>query len=196
MKDLCLFILRLTLGGLLAGHGAQKLFGAFGGHGLQGTGGYMEGLGLRPGQRWALAAGSAEFGGGLLTAFGLGGPIGPISTLAPMATATGTVHWGKPIWTQDGGPELPLTNAAIASALALCGPGRLSLDHLFGIRLPWWMGILTLTGTAAGVSYALTSRALATLEQEQTAPLPADESAGEPAQVPLRELGAEERPAA
>jgi putative oxidoreductase len=32
--DFALLILRLTVGLLLAGHGAQKLFGWFGGHGL------------------------------------------------------------------------------------------------------------------------------------------------------------------
>ncbi|MGH3579688.1 MAG: DoxX family membrane protein, partial [Mycobacterium sp.] len=53
MKDLGLLALRVTTGGLLAGHGAQKLFGTFGGHGLEGTGGFMESLGLKPGQRWA-----------------------------------------------------------------------------------------------------------------------------------------------
>jgi len=35
--DLALIVLRLTVGLLLVGHGAQKLFGRFGGHGLQGT---------------------------------------------------------------------------------------------------------------------------------------------------------------
>ena len=68
MLDLAL--LRLTLGSLLVGHGSQKLFGWFGGYGLAGTAGYMESLGLRPGRRWAIAAGLSEFGGGLLTLLG------------------------------------------------------------------------------------------------------------------------------
>jgi putative oxidoreductase len=186
----------LTLGGLLAGHGAQKLFGAFGGHGIEGTSGMMEKLGLKPGQTWATLAGASEFGGGLLTALGLGGPVGPITTLAPMAMATGTVHWGKPIWGQDGGPELPLTNAAIATSLALAGPGRVSLDHIFGIRIPWWMGVLALTGTAAGVSYALMSRAIAATDQEQIAPPASEEKPAEPEPAPLRKISAREQPAA
>ena len=42
MLNLALLTLRLTTGGLLAGHGAQKLFGAFGGPGLEGTGEYFD----------------------------------------------------------------------------------------------------------------------------------------------------------
>ncbi len=37
MVNLALLVLRLTLGLLLAGHGAQKLFGWFGSYGLEGT---------------------------------------------------------------------------------------------------------------------------------------------------------------
>lgn len=58
--DIGLLALRLTTGGLLAGHGAQKLFGWFGGHGVAGTAGWLESLGLRPGKPWALAAGCSR----------------------------------------------------------------------------------------------------------------------------------------
>src|SRR4051794_9415166 len=134
MKDLGLLALRLVLGGLLTGHGAQKLFGVFDGHGLEGTGDFFESkLGLEPGREWALAAGLGEFGGGLCTALGFLHPLGPISTIAPMIVAWRRAHAGKPIWTQSGGPELPLTNIGIATALTLIGPGRVSLDHMLGI---------------------------------------------------------------
>jgi len=39
MSDIGLLILRLAVGGLLAGHGSQKLFGWFSGPGLKGTAG-------------------------------------------------------------------------------------------------------------------------------------------------------------
>ncbi len=48
-------IVRLAQGSLMAGHGAQKLFGSFGGPGLEGTSGFMEMLGMRrdaPGPTW------------------------------------------------------------------------------------------------------------------------------------------------
>src|SRR5260370_20681556 len=53
-----------------------------------------------------------------------------------MIMATVKAHWGKPIWASKGGAELPVINMATALALTLTGPGRFSLDHLFGIRLP------------------------------------------------------------
>ena len=46
--DLGLLTLRLTAGSLMAGHGAQKLFGVFGGHGIEGTAGWLGALGLKP----------------------------------------------------------------------------------------------------------------------------------------------------
>ena len=64
MSDLGVLILRLVVGGLLAGHGAQKLFGSFGGPGLSGVAGWLESLGLRPGHVWAWLAGVGEFGAG------------------------------------------------------------------------------------------------------------------------------------
>lgn len=136
IKDLGLLILRLTVGGLLGGHGSQKLFGWFGGYGLQGTAGFLESMNFKPGHLWAAGAGASEFGGGALTALGFLHPLGPIGTLAAMIMATATAHAGKPIWAAEGGAELPVTNMAAALALALTGPGQFSLDSLFGIRLP------------------------------------------------------------
>ncbi len=40
--NLGLLVLRIIVGLLFAGHGAQKLFGIFGGHGLAGTAGFFE----------------------------------------------------------------------------------------------------------------------------------------------------------
>ncbi len=56
MINLALLVLRLTAGSLLAGHGAQKLFGWFSGNGLDGTARWLESMGLKPGKPWAMAA--------------------------------------------------------------------------------------------------------------------------------------------
>src|SRR5439155_16281523 len=87
MRDIGLLILRLTMGGLLAGHGSQKLFGWFSGPGLKGTAGWLESLGLKPGTPWATVAAASEFGGGTLTALGLLHPLGPIATMGGMVMA-------------------------------------------------------------------------------------------------------------
>jgi putative oxidoreductase len=155
MRDLGRLILRLVFGGLLIGHGSQKLFGSFEGHGLEGTGHFFEKLGFEPGKPWALTAGLGEFVGGLLTALGFLHPVGPITTIAPMAVAWGRVHWGKPIWVTSGGGELPATNIGIALALALMGPGKLSLDRMFGFRPHPALAALVSACVAAGTLMAL-----------------------------------------
>ena len=156
--DLGLLALRLTTGGMMAGHGAQKLFGSFGGHGLTGTAGWLESLGLKPGKQWAALAGAGEFGSGLLTALGLGGPIGPIAMYGPMLMAWATVHAGKPIWVTSGGAELPLVYLSNVTALALTGPGRYSLDKALGIKMPITLVALTAAGVAAGLAVGLLTR--------------------------------------
>lgn len=144
MGNLAALILRLVVGSLLAGHGAQKLFGSFGGPGLEGTSGWLESLGFRPGKPWATLAGASEFGGGTLTALGLLNPLGPLGIIAAMSMATTKAHWGRPIWVTEGGAELPVTNMAVATALMLNGPGKYSLDRALGIRLPAWVAPLGL----------------------------------------------------
>jgi putative oxidoreductase len=148
------FIVRLAQGSLMAGHGAQKLFGSFGGPGLEGTSGFMEMLGMRPGRPWAYLAGLSEFGGGVLTALGLLNPLGPLGVIGSMSMATRKAHWGKPIWVTEGGAELPLLNIAVSTALMIREPDRYSLDRVLGIRLPRWVGVGGLVGIILTVLYS------------------------------------------
>src|SRR5919202_475949 len=154
IDNLAALVLRAVLGGLLTGHGAQKLFGHFNGPWLEGTSGFLETLGLRPGRPWAYLAGLSEFGGGVLTVLGFLNPLGPIGVIASMAMATTKAHWGRPIWVTEGGAELPVTNIAAATALILNGPGKYSLDRALGIRLPGWLAPLGLVGIILTVIYA------------------------------------------
>jgi putative oxidoreductase len=154
VNDLAPTIVRLAQGSLMAGHGAQKLFGSFGGPGLEGTSGFMEMLGMRPGRPWAYLAGLSEFGGGVLTALGLFNPLGPLGVIASMSMATRKAHWGKPIWVTEGGAELPVLNIAISTALMIREPDGFALDRLLGIRLPRWVGLVGLVGIILTVLYS------------------------------------------
>src|SRR6476469_7288787 len=94
---------RLVMGGLMAAHGSQKLFGWFGGYGLDGTAAFFEQIGFRPGRRFALLAALSEVTGGLLVVAGLLGPIGPALMLAVMIVALVTVHWGHGLFAMTHG---------------------------------------------------------------------------------------------
>ena len=154
--DIALLVLRVVIGLALAAHGSQKLFGWFGGGGLKGTHGFIDMLGFRPSRFWAPVVAVGEFGGGLLMAIGLLNPIGPLAIVASMLTATWTAHRSKGFWNSNGGYELPLTNIAVAVAVALAGSGRWSLDSLFGIALPEsaviTLTVLTLVGVVGGLA--------------------------------------------
>ncbi|HEX5829080.1 MAG TPA: DoxX family protein [Candidatus Limnocylindrales bacterium] len=189
MRSIGVLIVRLVVGGLLAGHGAQKLFGWFGGAGLQGTAGWLETLRLRPGTMWARIAGGTELGGGVLTALGFLNPLGPIAAIGAMGMAWAKVHLGKPVWSTTGGAELPLTNIAVLSALTVAGPGKLSLDGLLGIRIPRLVGLAALAGTLA----AIWAGARPEIEQGTSEPLIGDvdlEGDPSPSVEARNELGA------
>jgi putative oxidoreductase len=148
--DLGLLVARLVLGPLMAAHGAQKLFGWFGGHGLSGTGRFFESLGFRPGRLFALAAGLAEAGSGILLALGLLGPIGPALVLSVMIVAMVSVHWHNGLFAMSNGIEVPLLYATGAVALAFTGPGAYSLDGLLGIS-SLWTPVVSLAALVVGL---------------------------------------------
>jgi putative oxidoreductase len=179
MKDFGLLILRLVVGGLMAGHGAQKLFGWFGGGGIKGTAGMLESMNMKPAEKWAMLAGTTEFGGGLLMALGALGPVGPVGTIGAMEMATLKAHWGKPIWNTKGGAELPLINIAASLAVALLGPGKYSVDRALGLRVPRRLIlvpglVLAGAGVAAGVMLSNRPQPQAD-EQPQEQPQPQPE---------------------
>lgn len=129
-QNLSNFILRASLGVILAAHGAQKLFGWFGGYGLEGTGQWMTSIGLEPGYLMALLAGSAEFFGGLALIVGLLTRPAAIVSAFTMLVAMLSVHWSNGFFLSNGGIEFSLALMTASIAVALQGAGKLSLDHL------------------------------------------------------------------
>jgi len=155
-----LLVLRALVGTLFAGHGSQKLFGWFGGGGLRESGKFFEKLGFRPGLAFAALAGLGELVGGLLLAFGLFVPVAALLVAGVMASAIAAVHWKRGLWNQNGGLEFPLVLATVGFAVAAIGPGRLSLDNVFGIDWHgiWWaLGAVGL-GTVGGLLSLLPGR--------------------------------------
>ena len=145
-----LLILRLVVGLAMAAHGAQKLFGWFGGIGIAGTGQFFDAIGFRPGRVMAIIAGLSEFGGGLLVALGLLGPVGPSLIVAVMITAAGSVHWSNGFFAMVNGIEVPALYSATVVGLALTGFGAYSTDALVGLTQFWTPG-LAVAALAVGV---------------------------------------------
>ena len=124
-----ILLLRLVVGLLFVGHGAQKLFGWFGGGGPAGTAGFFSSLGYRWPTLMAVVAGLSELGGGLLFAAGLLTPLAALALGVVMLNAIATVVWPKGFL---GGFEFEVTLLTVALAVVATGPGRLSLDRAIG----------------------------------------------------------------
>jgi putative oxidoreductase len=158
--NLGLLVLRVVVGLLLAGHGAQKLFGWYGGYGLRGTAGAFEQIGLKPGHIHASAAGLMEFGGGLLFALGLLTPVASAALIAVMTAAVITVHGPKGVWVTEGGYEYNLVIATVAFALAATGAGAWSINHALSLNMHgvlWAIGALAV-GVLGGIGAVVSGR--------------------------------------
>jgi putative oxidoreductase len=159
-------LLRLTVGSLFFGHGTQKLFGWFGGHGLDATANMFDSIGMRPGNRNAIAAGVAEASGGAGIALGLATPLSAATLTSVMLTAINRVHLKSGPWVTNGGYEYNIVLIAAVLTLVEVGPGELSLDHLLGNERtgPSW----TLVALALGVAGAIGAHIAA---ESQPAPI-------------------------
>ncbi|MGW4905923.1 DoxX family protein [Streptomyces sp. NPDC004270] len=153
-----LLLIRLTFGLLLAGHGAQKLFGIFGGPGLAATGRSFDVLGYRPGKVFAVIGGLSELCGGLGLAVGLLTPLAAAAVIGVMINAMVTVSGAHGLWIQNGGVEYSVSISIVALALAAIGPGRVSLDRFFPWRSDGWPAAavaLGLGGIGAAIALSI-----------------------------------------
>ena len=141
-------IIRLAVGGIFVGHGLQKLRGTFDGPGIEGTTQMMDGMGLRPARRNAIAAAVTETAGGAALALGAATPLAAAGITATMITAIRKVHWTNGFWNAGGGWEFNGLLIAAATAVVADGPGRLSLDAVVG-KKTWGVG-WALASVAAG----------------------------------------------
>lgn len=168
--DIGIFLLRATVGLTLAAHGSQKLFGWFGGPGLNAAGDGIAALGFHPGRRFALMAGLAEAGGGLLLALGLFTPVAAAIAGAVMLVAAVSVHVRNGFFVTNGGFEYNLVLGIAALSVAFTGPGALSVDALTGSSVSgaFW-GAAALLAAVAGGTIPLALRRTSPTEQAASA---------------------------
>lgn len=121
--------LRLAMGAVFIGHGAQKVLGSFGGPGFNAfTGGQTPFTFMRPTWFWLGAAAFSEFVGGILVLLGLFTRIGAFFIACTMLTAVAGVHFPAGFF-MPRGFEYAFTLLAIAIALLISGGGALSADR-------------------------------------------------------------------
>jgi putative oxidoreductase len=147
MKSLGLLVLRLVIGGIFFFHGYPKLFGGKGksaglseatkatlgqafvdsleNGGIAATTGFMEHLNIPQPKLAAWAVTLAEFGGGLAMILGFKTRPAAAAAAFSQLVALNKVHAGQGM---VGGYEFNLALIGGATALAIAGPGKLSLD--------------------------------------------------------------------
>ena len=115
-SDVTYALMRLVVGALLACHGAQKLFGAFGGPAMTGV-------------PKMLAAGIIEFGGGVLIAIGLQAGFAAFLASGLMAFAYFMVHAPNGFWPILNKGELAVAYCFVFLYIASRGSGAYSVDR-------------------------------------------------------------------
>jgi putative oxidoreductase len=186
-------LLRVTIGALFVGHGTQKLFGWFGGHGLDATANMFDSIGMRPGNRNAIAAGAAEAGGGAALAAGFATPLAAATLTSVKLTAINRVHLKNGPWITNGGYEYNVVLIAAVLALAEVGPGELSLDHALGQERigPGWAVLALALGVAGavGAHIAAESTPAPPAPPETPSPVEASTNSGAAAPTESQEAG-------
>jgi putative oxidoreductase len=119
---------RLALGLIFIGHGAQKVFGAWGGPGwTKFTGAETPFAFMRPAWLWLAMAAIAELVGGALVLLGLLTRVGAFFLAIIMLVAMFGVHWGA--FFMPRGIEYTLALLGMSLALLIAGGGRFSVDE-------------------------------------------------------------------
>jgi putative oxidoreductase len=149
-------VLRLVVGSIFTVHGLQKLTGTFGGPGLAGTEKMMESTRMYPARRNALFVALGETLSGLGIILGAATPFSVGVATATMATAVRKVHLKNGFFNSKGGYEFNVTLTAAAAALAIDGPGPISVDAVVGkSRWGLFWGVFAVVGGIIASSFAI-----------------------------------------
>jgi putative oxidoreductase len=125
--DVAGLLLRGIVGGTMIAHGVKH------GQSLDGTAGWFESIGFRQPRLQAQASAVVEVGVGAALAAGLATPLAAAAVVGTMGVAAQTVHRPNGFFITAEGYEYVLNLAAAAVTVGALGPGRFSLDRLFGL---------------------------------------------------------------
>ncbi|KOU56990.1 DoxX family protein [Streptomyces sp. MMG1533] len=149
-----LLLVRLVLGATMIAHGLNHWRG---GGRIEGTARWFTGLGLRQGRLQAWLSVVTEIGAGALLLLGLLTPLACAAVISVMLVAGLLAHRPHGFFVFKDGYEYVLTLAVVALALAVLGPGSVSVDEVSGIEVTGWTG----GGLALGVAVVSTAGLLA-----------------------------------
>lgn len=153
-QGVALLLVRLVVGITMIAHGVNHWRG---GGRIEGTARWFSGLGLRYGRLQAWLSVLTEIGAGLLLVLGLLTPLACAAVISVMLVAGVLAHRPNGFFVFKDGYEYVLVLSVVCLALAMLGPGRLSLDVPAGIDLTGWAG----GGVALGVAVVATGGLLA-----------------------------------
>jgi putative oxidoreductase len=128
--DFALMMVRVTLGIVMIMHGRNHLWGP---GGVEGTARWFASIGFRPAKLHALLSGYGEIAAGVALVLGLLTPLACAAVIATMCVAGWAAHRPNGFFIFRDGYEYVLVIGVAALALAILGPGGLSLDTALGI---------------------------------------------------------------
>ena len=154
--DWAMVVLRGVAGVVMLAHGIKHA------RGRAKTANWFGSIGFRmPELQW-FASTATEIGVGVLLIVGLGTSFAAAGLVAVMVVAFWTVHRSAGFWVTarpDEGWEYVLVLASVGLAIAIAGPGAISIDASMGIEdsLDGWVGAALIAGgvAAAGVQIAV-----------------------------------------
>lgn len=154
--DAATLIIRITLGVVMLAHGVKHA------RGRKKTSKWFESIGFRASEFQWFASTATELGVGVLLIVGAGTSLAAAGLIGIMTVAFVSVHRPVGFWITarpDEGYEYVMTLAAAAVALAMLGPGTVSIDHVIELdtALDGWVGLALGLG---GVVVALGQLAL------------------------------------
>ncbi|MFZ2530103.1 MAG: DoxX family protein [Rhodococcus sp. (in: high G+C Gram-positive bacteria)] len=158
--DVALLLVRLVLGATMIAHGVNHWVG---GGRIAGTARWFSGLGLRNGTMQAWVSVVVEIGAGVLVILGLLTPLACAAVISIMLVAGLLAHRPNGFFVFKEGYEYVLVLGVVALALAMIGPGDISIDAAADIAIVGWTG----GAIALGVGVVATAGLLAVFWRPQ-----------------------------